>query len=244
MKIRFIIILLLLLISTPVNAQSNCSTKEQTIIKKDISNININYEFTSETMQFEDMDSESFLFEITILNITKNNYIKVTNDFNSESKIYSYADSTDGVITFKWYDIEQVVNFKFEIYSSNNTSCPDELFRTISLKLPRYNYLYDYEICDEYKDFYLCKQLVFFNEVEENYFNEQLQKYINKIATKKEENNVENTNNSVKDYDNNLFTYFITIIAIVIIIILIFLIKKIVKIVKANIERKNYEKKM
>ncbi len=238
-KVLFICLSMFIFI-IPVQADSRCSLNEQLELNQLVNNIKISYETKQDIVQYTDMDAERIFFQIDILNITDDVYLKITNDFNNEEIIYNYADTEDGLITFNWFDIDSVVNFKVEVYSSVNSACPGELYRTISLKLPRYNYFYDYEICNDYKDFSLCQQFVFFNDIDEKDFNEQLNKY--KASLNKEDTENKPNGNITNNYNSNLKVAFYTFLIIIAIVLIIIIIVKLLQVLKKKRKKNNYEK--
>ena len=178
-----------ILFVTNVNAASKCSYEEQTKLNGKAGNVKVSYEITSIDSKgdYINMDTgEHFdtlkkdAFEISILNVSEEVYVVVTNDINSDSKTIRYSDASNGVAKFIWKDTEQIVNFTFNVYSSNKTECPDETYKTLYLTTPRANPLAGYSDCDDLEDFYLCQKYVTFKEVTVGDFFTKITQYKNK----------------------------------------------------------------
>ena len=166
--------------SSNIKAASLCSYKEQTELGGKAANIKASYEGITDKVEHHNGEYEYYevsLLEVSLLNLTDEFYIVATNDKNKETYNFTSKDVTDGVIKFKWYDVFEVANFTFKVYSSEKTNCPDELYKTLYLTLPRYNKYYDLTICHELTDFYLCQEYVTTKEVDEKIFYERLESY-------------------------------------------------------------------
>ena len=71
--------------------------------------------------------------KISIINLTEKFYLKITNDYNDEVWNYSYKDSQDGRINIEWDDLSEVTTFTIKIYSSEQTGCKGESYKTLYL---------------------------------------------------------------------------------------------------------------
>lgn len=122
-----------------VNAE-NCSTTEISKINSLVNNIKITYNHV-----------ENNTFEINIYNIPKELYVltplnkKVYHNENNASKIEGYLGGN---------------SYTFEIYSTNNNDCIDNMNFTKTIFVKNYNLYSDREICkdEKYKDFKYCNQ--------------------------------------------------------------------------------------
>ena len=151
------VLLLVMMIFFNVSAKSSCSYKEQTDLNSKAANVKASYEIATITKKYEDMDINSEVLKVTILNVTEDLYVKVRDDYKNEEKFFHNSDSDKGVVTFIWEAVDKVTNFTIEVYSSDKTNCPGEKYKTIYLTLPRYNDFYNRIICQENPDFYVCK---------------------------------------------------------------------------------------
>ncbi len=189
MKKILALIITSILFVTNVNAASKCSYEEQTKLNGKAGNVKVSYEIkeTEVKADFFDVYKNELkdtmiveVFEISVLNISEDIYVVVKNDFNKDSKTIRYSDSNNGIAKFTWDKRDNITNFTFEIYSSNKTSCPNEIYKTIYLTTPRYNTLYGYEECKNIEDFYLCQKYVTFKDISEANFFSKISQYKNK----------------------------------------------------------------
>lgn len=187
--------LILFLFSMNVNAASMCSYKEQTELNSKSSNIKVSYEVVEDTIAFEDWSTKTEYLKINIYNVTSEFYVKVRNSYNDTEVIYSNTDAKDGIISFIWKNIDEVINFTTEVYTSNNTSCPDEKYKTIYLTTPRYNEYSTMAICSENSDSELCKKYVFFEKLERAEFYTKIEKY----STNNNNNEIDDGNNEINN---------------------------------------------
>ena len=153
---------------TTVNA-STCSNEEQSNLKKSSSNIGTTYKeaqkeidpslyFTNEELG-EDPEYIDY-FEVIFSDITKDFYIKITNDYNDEIKFIRYQDTNDGIYSFDWENTDKITKFKYEVYSSAETSCPDEKYYTGYIVLPKYNDFSNRVMCEGIDDFPACYKYI------------------------------------------------------------------------------------
>ena len=165
------------IINNVVLADSNCSYNEQAELLNKATNIKASYEIESEIVHFVDMDANVDHFNILVSNVTEDFYVIIKNDFNSETKTYNYSDTKDGIITYRWNNIDSIANFTIEVYESGLTKCAGEKYKTLYIQTPRFNEYYDREICEELTDFYLCQKYTTSKIVAEDRFFEQLESY-------------------------------------------------------------------
>lgn len=185
MKKFLIFIFSLFFFVESVSAASLCSYEEQTKINQKAANVKVTYEVIEKVERFDDMDVTSKLFEISILNVSKEMYVTMKNNSTKAEKKFTYDDAVDGIIKFEWDEIDSVTNFTIQIFTTNKTSCPDERIKTIYLTTPRYNEFSKRYICSELSDFYLCQEFVTTKEFDENYFLKQLDAFRNETIDEK-----------------------------------------------------------
>ena len=172
-----------------VKAASSCSYSEQAELNEIVSHVNANYEVVEVSMgEYYDIDhfgeegydviQEHFVkvFDIHVLNITEDIYIKVYNDYNDEVKTFRYNDTKDGVATFRVDDIEKLVTYTIEVYS-NKYSCAGEMFRKFTLTTPMYNNYSERPQCEDNKDFYYCQEFINSENISFNEFFEKIKEF-------------------------------------------------------------------
>lgn len=209
---------IMLLFTTKVSAASLCDYKEQSELNGKAANIKATYEIIEEKGEGEEGTYINYNININITNLIEDFYIIVKNDYTNEEKIYRNSDTLNNILTIRWDNIDKVTNFTIQIYSSNKTNCPDELYTTLFLTLPRYNRYSIKTDCIEYEKFYLCQKFVFVDYIKEEEFISQFAHYIkednqkNAEVTEKEEE---------KKFVNQIFQVIIDNKLIIICVVLI-----------------------
>lgn len=207
LKLFGILECLICLLTVKVNA-ATCNYEEKATLNNEISNVKANYEAKERILSKEEYTipveiigteeeanyvSKTDYLSVNILNLTENFYIKVTNDYDDEEKIYQYSETTNGNITWDWHNVQKLVTYTIEIYASSKTGCEGTLLKTINLKLPRFNEYSTYSMCDSFPDYYLCKKFVTYGEIEYETFakkmNEKAEEKNKKEEEKEEKNN-------------------------------------------------------
>ena len=177
MKKIITFILLMLFFNIEVNAASLCTYQEQSTINSKAANVKASYEISSINHGNEEVGHKEHFFTISITNVTEDFYIVIKNDLNNEEVTYKSSDAVDGIITIKWTDVLEVTNLTIQVYTTNKTSCPNERYKTFYLTLPRYNEFSGKSSCVENPDFYLCKEFVTFDEIDETEFIDRMIQY-------------------------------------------------------------------
>lgn len=149
---------------------SNCTNEELVKLKKTASNIQSRYveeERTLDPSTYLTGEDEGYgpvtesYFKVLFSGITEDIYVKIANDSNDETKFIRFKDlNSDGIYTFDWEDIDNITKFTYEVYSSSETSCPDEKLFTNYLVLPKYNEFFDTVICDGLDELEACHKYV------------------------------------------------------------------------------------
>ena len=187
-------LLMLMILTMPVKAEE-CSYTAKADAMKKAANVKMDYEIVEDKQEFDEGTAINEHFKITILNVTEDLYISVTNDVTNETKTYTYNDAKDGIITFDWENIESVTNFVVKVYA-NKEPCYGEELKTIRKQTPRYNDFYNRAICaeEDMKDFYLCEKYTTVKEIDESMFIKKVDTFMDgKID--EQGNETENTKN-------------------------------------------------
>ena len=187
-KIKLYLFILTLVLLLPISVNAECNIAEKQNLLKLSKEIDYDYKYVSDNrfkITFYNIDEKLLLFN-SIGNMIKNN--------------------EESFLTYKGGD-----NIKFDIISSEKSSCADENVKSIYVKFPVYNKYSENEICldDKYMDFKYCKK--FLNkEITNDEWDKELEKY------------KEKTNEIIKtDKKNYMFIIPIAISSIVIITIII-----------------------
>ena len=162
----------LFLIPNFVQAANSCSYSEQAELNEIVSHVNANYEVVevyagksydvdnpNEDGSMPEQDVYRKNFDIHILNLTEDIYVKVKNNDNEEVKTFYYRDTQDGVITFRTDNVYKLVTYTIEVYS-NKYSCAGEKFREFTLVTPLYNIHSNDIACIKNPEFYYCQEFL------------------------------------------------------------------------------------
>lgn len=149
---------------------SNCDATKLTEIKNNAAKVKLTYEEVEEKLTGETVEGgsdvgyeydiyDSYL-KVTISNITDDLYVKVINETDNSVRTFSSKDAVDGVVSFVWKDTDKVAKLTYKVYTSSNTSCPDEEMLTNYKVLPMENEYYTWGACTENPDASVCKKYV------------------------------------------------------------------------------------
>ena len=133
------------------------------------------------------------IYEVNILNLTKNLYLEISNNVTDEIKIITYDDVVDDIATFDWDHMDEVTKFTVKVYGSSDSGCYKEYLAQNFVTALRKNEYADYGICDDQSDYYLCDEYVDFDEMNYDEFSTLLQKHI-------DGEDEENQSNETKDF--------------------------------------------
>ena len=186
-----LVTLLMFCVATSVNAEG-CDYKKKVELNKQASTVKAVYEevkidsgvkYYDESEGISEADAEEVYyqgFKVQILNITKDIYVHVESGLDDSEKDYYYTDSKDGIIDLGEHSADYAYSIKITVFPLVE-NC-GELLRTITLNVPRYNTLSEYDACKEYPNFEYCKTYVNSNE------EVSLSKFSNRLETYKKSN--------------------------------------------------------
>lgn len=206
MKKTFKFILLSMTLSIGIqNASAACSYSEKASLNQEVANIKVRYETGEKQLNPEDYVCGEFETEeemeecvptydylnMNILNLNEHFYVVVTDEVDHIKKTYRYSDiDENGIVSFPWTKLGTTNNFTFTIYSSDETSCPNERMRVIYQTTPKRNLNADLEICSKIPDYYLCEKFV--TTKEDIPFEEFIVKAEKELASRQEEEKEKN----------------------------------------------------
>lgn len=230
MKTRFKkLFLLAIVFLTPnlVNAESACTYEQQAELNNIVANVKASYEVVdiyagktlavntpNEDGTFPEVDNYVKEFQITLLNVTEDIYVKVSNNQDDEVRTFKNSDAINGVITFLSDRVFELTTFTFEIYA-NKYSCIGEQFRKFTITTPMYNSFSKYEVCNDNPDFYYCQEFIPTENISSREFYSKINEY---QEEKKEEIKQQEKNKSfiekLKEFcqNNKLIVYSIGIV--------------------------------
>lgn len=191
-KICYVVLIMLgLFISFGVKA-STCGDKRILELSSKANDVNVSYqeydklvdEFDSETFVDEN-DGDSIVREtfpayyLTIFNLPEDlNVSIIRNDTKKNVVVYSSDKKEDGVVYVDTGFAGKVKLFTLKI-RSNDSSCKNEILKTVAVTTPMYNKFSQYNSCLENPEFSLCQQFttVDYSEVTNSQFVEKLNEY-------------------------------------------------------------------
>lgn len=214
---RVILLVSLLFIPNLVFAESSCSYSEQAEINNIVANVKATYEVVDiyagkvydvdnvdENGNFPEVDHYIKGFNISILNITEDIYVKISNNYDGQIATFRYSDTKDGVATFQTTEVEDLATYTIEVYS-NKYACAGELFRKFTITTPMYNLFSEWLECKENPDFYYCQEFLPSENISANEFNQKISEY--KMQQEEEKKGQEENRNAwdkIKEfYQNN-----------------------------------------
>ena len=193
---------------------AECSNDEKEKYKKLVENIRINYNYLNET-------DNSNNFSLSISNLPKEIYIITY-------PVYVFTNDTDNkYINITSGPIDGGTNVKISYYTSDNSTCPDQLLKTSTFNIPVYNEYWNDELCKGIEDFKYCSKFIS-NKITYEGFKKNVLKYKNSINETEEI--IENKNEGL--LQKNLIiviTIFILLMLFLALIIVIFKGKRKVK---------------
>lgn len=183
MKKISVILLGLFILPIQVSAMSLCDAEEVVKLDKESSLIKIVYEEKEATLDSSEyhmpeteIGNEEYVmkynyFDISVINITENFYVILTNSLTNEEIRIDYKDLNEkGIYTYEHSDLYDVLNLTATVYTSSETSCPNEKINIKYLTVPRYNEFSAYHNCEGYEDEKYCSRYVTFERITENEF--------------------------------------------------------------------------
>lgn len=225
--------LLAIILLTPnlVTAASSCTYEQQAELNDIVANVKASYEvvdiYNGKVYDVDNPNSDgTFLekdhyikgFNVSILNITNDIYVRVSNNKNKEVKTYHYADTVDGTATFQTTEVESLITYTIEVFA-NKYSCVGEKLRELSITTPLYNNYSERLDCKDNTDFYYCQEFIPSENIPYNEFKTKMNEYKTQKVEEEEKRKEENKSflDKLKEFYNN-YTVAIYIVGAVIIV--------------------------
>lgn len=195
-----------------VNA-AECSYEKQVELNNIASTVKATYEETEidtgETESYVDEDGiideskqipiKEKGFNVKVLNLTENTYIKVNNETTGVSKEYYYSDSDNGTVTIGTYKADKVYSYSIVVRAIDNECSGIEL-RTINFVTPMYNPYSKYSFCKEYPNFEYCQEYTTDSSFDLNDFIAKSNAYRNSNKKDDQKNETKKTQNKFLDF--------------------------------------------
>lgn len=129
-------------------SSTKCSAKDAKKISSDAEAVSVSFDVTQvedpEEMTLigyeEEVDDPIMLdaYNLQFTNITKNIYLKITNDLNDETKILKYEDVKDGVASYESIYVTKKVKYTVTVFAANE-ACTGEVYRKFTFTTPIFN---------------------------------------------------------------------------------------------------------
>lgn len=204
-------------------ADASCNNDELLKYKNEASQVKVIYEVKTETIKgdfgendggtkFSEIDQD--YFNIIISNITENINVILHNKSNNSDQVFTYQNSDNGTVTFRWNDVSNITNFDVNIVASNKTECSSEKLLTNYFTTPKFNIYSDYAACKNNPDESICAKYVT-NDVSYESFTKLAEKEEKKII--KELDKEESSKNSKKSFSDKKGFIIFGIIALVLV---------------------------
>lgn len=210
-----VVFLLVMMVFIPgyVKAESSCNYSEQAELNKIVADVKATYEPVStyvgkgldvdkadEEGNIPEIDVYARVFHISLLNVTDDVYVKVTNNYDDTVLTLRKSDAKeDGIVTFQAVGMDSLITYTFEVYA-NKYACLGELFRKFYLTTPIYNRLSETLSCKDYPNYYYCQEYLNSEPISYDAFFEGLDKYKESLNNKKAEEKKKNVLEIVQDF--------------------------------------------
>lgn len=170
MKRNFLLVIITILFfaftTTAVNAA--CTTKELNTLKQLAHNIKVIYELHDDTYN----EQHRYYFDIYVSNFNDKFYF-----VDSDGREFRYVESLNENGTRYLREVSEGLPYKLEVYTSNETNCPNTKITTKKTELPYYNDYSQREECNGIEEFYLCQKYYSGYIESDEFFLKQIEKY-------------------------------------------------------------------
>ena len=211
-KILNILIIFLLFGFINVNAKE-CNASEIARLNEAANKVKVSYDVvqTKKTKEadFLDMDGKPVegtyevtedSLKITVYGISDDLFIMMTNDADGEKVIINNENATNGSYSFINENINDLVNYTFEIYS-NYSNCDTALLKTVNFTKPFLNPNALYDVCVENPTVPVCQRYITkLFDVQDGALADVVKKYLNGDQNEEEDPTVKEKNNKKNDY--------------------------------------------
>ena len=232
MKKRILLFFALMFVSLASVKASTCSDARILELSSLANNVNVGTEKEYRVEQtYTDDNGETSedmfpAFYLTIYNLTDDLNVSIYRE-DTEKTIYAkYKDVDDDGILYVDAGYATIVkNFVVKI-RSNDSSCKNEVLKTVTVTTPMYNLNSQYEACKNNSEFSMCKEFttVDYSDVSQESFNAELNKYKEEKA--KEEKRVNSIFYKLAKFISKYRWIFITVIIIAIAFAVVYFINR------------------
>ena len=181
-KIKYILFILLMLITFNVKAENTCEKDELNRLKELAKKVQFDYDY--------DIVDGQAKFYIKAVNLNQDLKVLIIEDYYND-KYKEFVDNSTHTATINNFHSGEKVVITIKGFVPN--WCSGKTLLTKTIKLPYYNYYYSYEKCFGYEDFKYCKPLINEN-INQTQFDKQFETYLIEKGMAKEEVVIVETN--------------------------------------------------
>ena len=174
-RIKYLVFILLALLTINVQAADKCDSKEFTRLKELAEKVEFDYDYK--------MVDDQARFSITAVNLNSDLKVLIIEDYFLD-KYKQFKDNSSHTATIDNFLPGERVVVTIKGFVPNRCSGKTVLTKTI--KLPYYNYYYNEEKCKGHEDFKYCKLLIS-NNISQSSFNTQFEAYLKSKENKSTE---------------------------------------------------------
>lgn len=212
-KIKYVLLILLVTLSINVRAADNCDSKELKRLKELAKKVEFDYDYK--------LVNDEAVFSISATNLNEDLRVLIIENYY-EDKYREFKGETSASLDGFKSGERVVVTIKG--FVANGCSGVTVLTKTV--KLPYYNYYYDWNRCSGNENFKYCKYLLDANITKEE-FDKQFELFMNKkIEGYNKESETENVSEKRK-FDNIYFVIVSIAILLIVLSIIIIRVRKI-----------------
>ena len=204
-KVKYLLFVILLLLSINVKADSNCDKNELSRLKTLAKKVEFDYSY--------ELVDEKAVFSINAVNLNEDLQVVIYETDKYSDKYKEFKDNSSHSATIKGFDSGERVKITIRAFVPN--FCAYEELITKTINLPYYNYYYDEEKCNGNEEFKYCKLLINSN-ISQSEFDRQFELFL------KNKNN-QSQDPVVKKEDNTglYITIGVMVLAVIVIILII-----------------------
>ena len=174
-RIKYVLLILLVLLTINVKAEENCEKSELTRLKELAKKVEFDYDYK--------LIDDKANFSITAYNLNEDLKVMIIDDYYLD-KYRLFDDNSNHKNTINNFESGEKVIITIKAFVPN--WCSGETLLTKTIKLPYYNKFYNEEKCLGLEDFKYCKKLID-SDINETQFDEQYNEFLKTKVVEEEE---------------------------------------------------------
>lgn len=186
------------------NAKAKCGSEELAKINDEASKVKVTYNIEKKTIAnpYEPNDAgekpdtiEVEYIKVSIMNLTDNVSVRLTNSKDKSVRTFTSKDATDGVATYEISDTSAIAKLDYVVYTTLNTNCANEEVLKNETTLPMKNPNYENGACNLNPDAPECQKYItkeITPEDFEKFTEKETEKKVKEIKEEEEKKNKDN----------------------------------------------------